>query len=91
MTSAPAIDFTLYEYFVLDVPGNVSAHGMVLGDADNDGENELIVGTLTGELHVFKNNTKLCSASGLGSVCFIASCYFFLLFKFFCFFMFLNK
>jgi len=73
MTTSSAIDFTLHDYLVLDVPGNVSAHGMTLSDVDNDGKNELLVGTLTGELHVFKDKEKLCSATELGSIIWVGA------------------
>lgn len=37
-----------------DLPGTVFRHGMTIGDVDNDGENELVVGTTEGELYIFK-------------------------------------
>lgn len=37
-----------------DVPGTVFRHGMSIGDVDNDGDNELVVGTAEGELYIFK-------------------------------------
>lgn len=37
-----------------DINGNVLTHGIVIGDVDNDGDNELVVGTSEGELYIFK-------------------------------------
>ena len=37
-----------------DLPGTVFRHGLTIGDVDNDGDNELVVGTAEGELHIFK-------------------------------------
>lgn len=32
-------------------------HGLTIGDVDNDGDNELVVGTDEGELYIFKVST----------------------------------
>ena len=38
----------------LEVHGGVSPSALALVDVDNDGENELVVGTETGDLYIFK-------------------------------------
>ena len=38
----------------LEVHGGVSPSALALADVDNDGENELVVGTETGDLYIFK-------------------------------------
>lgn len=43
-----------------DVPGNVFRHGLAIGDVDNDGDNELVVGTSEGDLYIFKVRYLLC-------------------------------
>lgn len=64
-------EFTLVEARVLPVSGNVAQNALVFGDADNDAahDNELVIGTLNGELLVYKGTEILCSATDLGSVC----------------------
>jgi hypothetical protein len=37
-----------------DLPGTVFRHGLTIGDVDNDGDNELVVGTAEGDLFIFK-------------------------------------
>ena len=68
--SSPA-EFTLVEACVLPVSGNVFQNAMVFGDADNDERHdaELVIGTLNGELLVYKGRKLLCCATDLGSVC----------------------
>lgn len=63
-------EFTLVEARVLPVSGNVVQNALVFGDADNDAahDNELVIGTLNGELLVYKGTEILCSATDLGSV-----------------------
>ncbi|XP_043237067.1 KICSTOR complex protein ITFG2-like [Amphibalanus amphitrite] len=54
----------------LEVHGGVSPSALTLADVDNDGENELVVGTETGELYIFKGlqTQPLCHVSDLGLV-----------------------
>ena len=66
-----AAEFTLVDKCVLPVSGNVGHSALVFGDADNDESHdaELVIGTLNGELIVYKGTSILCSATDLGSVC----------------------
>ncbi|KAI9497870.1 hypothetical protein BDB00DRAFT_867998 [Zychaea mexicana] len=56
--------------------GNMNPHALVLGDVDNDGENEFVTGNLSGDLAVFKGEcahglpTFVCH--GLGTITCIA-------------------
>eukprot|EP01134_Creolimax_fragrantissima_P004203 CFRG4203T1 len=60
----------LTKRLVLPIPGNVYAHAVCLGDVDNDGENECVVGCLSGHLCIFRhlqtNPWRKCS--GLGTI-----------------------
>ncbi|OTF73104.1 hypothetical protein BLA29_003286, partial [Euroglyphus maynei] len=38
--------------------GNISKNAIALGDCDNDKKNELVIGTLNGELLIYKNDFK---------------------------------
>lgn len=37
-----------------ELPGTVFRHGLTIGDVDNDGDNELVVGTAEGDIFIFK-------------------------------------
>lgn len=52
----------------LDFTGNILADAIALGDIDNDGENELVVGTINGELSIFKGEKLWQTISGLGMI-----------------------
>ncbi len=67
------------EHLEFDFSGNVFPNAFILGDVDNDDENELIVANVEGELTVFKGSNTLpwanCSnlgmitCIGIGDVC----------------------
>lgn len=44
----------LITHFELKFSGSVSPNAIFLGDVDNDGENELIIGNSEGTLAIFK-------------------------------------
>ncbi|XP_014273430.1 KICSTOR complex protein ITFG2 isoform X1 [Halyomorpha halys] len=52
----------------LDFSGNILADAIALGDIDNDGENELVVGTINGELSIFKGEKLWQTIFGLGMI-----------------------
>lgn len=45
---------SLVDRLEFDFTGNVMRKGITLGDVDNDGTNELIVGSENGEVAIFK-------------------------------------
>ncbi|KAK0093936.1 hypothetical protein PV326_012298 [Microctonus aethiopoides] len=55
-----------------DVPGNIFRHGIAIGDVDNDGDNELVVGTSEGELYIFKGSEIWHKTTGLGFITCVA-------------------
>ncbi|XP_012277362.1 KICSTOR complex protein ITFG2-like isoform X1 [Orussus abietinus] len=55
-----------------DLPGTVCRHGLTIGDVDNDGDNELVIGTTEGELHIFKGSELWQKITGLGLVTSVA-------------------
>ncbi|XP_029033976.1 KICSTOR complex protein ITFG2-like [Osmia bicornis bicornis] len=55
-----------------DLPGTVCRHGLTIGDVDNDGDNELVVGTAEGELYIFKGSELWQKIPGLGLVTSVA-------------------
>lgn len=50
--------------------GNVCKRGIVLGDVDNDGDNELAIGTVQGSLGIFKGSHRVpwVTCSKLGTI-----------------------
>ncbi|XP_031847194.1 KICSTOR complex protein ITFG2 [Nomia melanderi] len=55
-----------------DLPGTVCRHGLTIGDLDNDGDNELVVGTAEGELYIFKGSELWQKIPGLGLITSVA-------------------
>nr|XP_032805302.1 KICSTOR complex protein ITFG2 isoform X1 [Petromyzon marinus] len=58
------------ERVALEFSGNLFPHAMCLGDADNDGLNELVVGDTSGRLSVYKGDGRspCLSSSSLGMI-----------------------
>ncbi|XP_011343520.2 KICSTOR complex protein ITFG2 [Ooceraea biroi] len=55
-----------------ELPGTVCRHGLTIGDVDNDGNNELVVGTAEGELYIFKGSEIWQKITGLGLITSVA-------------------
>ncbi|OXU24895.1 hypothetical protein TSAR_010638 [Trichomalopsis sarcophagae] len=55
-----------------DVPGTLFRHGLTIGDVDNDGDNELVVGTAEGDLYIFKGLELWQKITGLGLITSVA-------------------
>ncbi|XP_012531572.1 KICSTOR complex protein ITFG2 [Monomorium pharaonis] len=55
-----------------ELPGTVCRHGLTIGDVDNDGDNELVVGTTEGELYIFKGSELWQKIIGLGLITSVA-------------------
>ncbi|XP_014468073.1 PREDICTED: integrin-alpha FG-GAP repeat-containing protein 2-like [Dinoponera quadriceps] len=58
--------------FQWELPGTVCRHGLTIGDVDNDGDNELVVGTAEGELYIFKGSELWQKITGLGLITSVA-------------------
>jgi hypothetical protein len=57
----------------LSFSGNVNASAIALGDVDNDGDNELVIGNIQGDLCIFKYNQPWRLARDLGTITSIAT------------------
>jgi hypothetical protein len=51
-------------HFTFNFPGSVDTNAICVGDFDNDGENELIMGNTKGELAIFKGTQVIISMNG---------------------------
>ncbi|KAL5503159.1 hypothetical protein EMCRGX_G010066 [Ephydatia muelleri] len=59
----------------LEFPGNHFSHALSLGDVDNDGADELVIGNVDGTLAVFKgelSSKPWKGISGLGTITCVA-------------------
>ncbi|XP_023015849.2 KICSTOR complex protein ITFG2 [Leptinotarsa decemlineata] len=63
---------SLVKKIEFEFTGNVARNAVTLGDVDNDGCNELIVGNQNGDIAIFKGKEKLQSISKLGFITCIA-------------------
>ncbi|KAG5894209.1 hypothetical protein JTB14_038379 [Gonioctena quinquepunctata] len=54
------------------IEGNVARNALTLGDVDNDGYNELVVGSQNGEVVIFKGREKLQTISKLNFISCVA-------------------
>mmetsp|Transcript_12767 Transcript_12767/g.22749 ORF Transcript_12767/g.22749 Transcript_12767/m.22749 type:complete len:478 (-) Transcript_12767:215-1648(-) len=59
---------SLVNHVSLPFKGSVSQSSLALADVDGDGEAELVVGTLEGDLTVYKAQRKLAVCSDLGTI-----------------------
>ncbi|KAF5286082.1 hypothetical protein FQA39_LY16428 [Lamprigera yunnana] len=59
---------SLVDRLEFDFNGNVLRRGLTLGDVDNDGLNELIIGSENGDLVIFKDVKKWVSLTGLSFI-----------------------
>lgn len=63
---------SLVDCLELKFNGVIMKEALALGDVDNDGINELVVGNSGGEMFVFKGNKCVCRAFDLGCVAAVA-------------------
>lgn len=63
---------TFVDFFNFELPGNVFNSAIALGDVDNDNEIELVIGSVEGDLFIFKGHRLIQKISGLGIITAIA-------------------
>ncbi|CAI6345816.1 unnamed protein product [Macrosiphum euphorbiae] len=63
---------TFVDFFDFELPGNVFNSAIALGDVDNDNEIELVIGSVEGDLFIFKGHRLIQKISGLGIITAIA-------------------
>lgn len=56
------------KFFELSFDGNIYQNAIVLGDVDNDGHNELVIGNLAGTLFIFKERSCIQRIEKLGMI-----------------------
>ena len=63
---------SLVECVELKFSGNILKNAICLGDCDNDGFSELILGSSNGDLAIYRDGKCICASSELGSIAAIA-------------------
>ena len=67
MSTVRSVSFV--EHVTLEFSGNILQEALALGDVDNDGGNELVLGNVDGELSIFKGDCakpwKTCKNLGM--------------------------
>ncbi|XP_060873368.1 KICSTOR complex protein ITFG2-like [Metopolophium dirhodum] len=63
---------TFVDFFDFELPGNVLNSAIALGDVDNDNEIELVIGSVEGDLFIFKGHQLIQKISALGIITAIA-------------------
>lgn len=56
------------KYFEFTFPGNVHQNAVTIGDVDNDGNNELIVGNTNGNMLIYKEQNCVQTIEKLGMI-----------------------
>jgi hypothetical protein len=63
---------SLVDCLELKFSGSILKEALCLGDVDNDGASELVVGNSDGELFIFKDDKCICRAFDLGCIAAVA-------------------
>lgn len=56
------------KFFELSFVGNIYQNAIVLGDVDNDGHNELVIGNTNGTLFIYKERSCIQTIEKLGMI-----------------------
>lgn len=63
---------SLVECIEVKFTGKILKEGVCLGDCDNDGLNELVVGNTEGDLFIYRGDRCICKSTDLGTISAIA-------------------